>query len=322
MLEDLIRERRKKLEKIKQDGIDPYPASVEPSDSISEAHSNFTNLEKSKKSIVLKGRLRGIRDQGNIVFLDLEDGSGPSPRRSGLRPREGGRLQAVLKKDGTEKFGFWKDVLDTGDFILVKGPLFKTQKGEESIDVASLKLVAKSTRPIPSEWYGLEDTEARLRQRYLDLLLNEDTKNIFRKKAVFWQTFRDFLKNEDFLEVETPALELTPGGAEAEPFKTHHNALDTDFYLRISLELPLKKLLVAGFERVFEIGRVFRNEGIDKEHLQDYTQLEFYGAYQDYNDLMKFVEKMYKAVIKATCGKLKVQWGGPRNRLGQKVAEG
>lgn len=306
MLEDLIAERRKKLEKIKQAGIDPYPASVHWTHRISQVRNDFAVLSKAGKKVALVGRVMGMRDQGNIIFLDLMD--------------ETGRFQAVLRKQILSAkggdFSFWKPLIDIGDFVSVEGKLFKTKKGEESIDASSFKLLAKSLRPIPSEWYGLEDAEERLRKRYLDMLLDEDTKSIFRKKTVFWQTFRDFLKKENFLEVETPILELVPGGAEAEPFKTYHNALDTDFYLRISLELPLKKLLVAGFERVFEIGRIFRNEGIDKEHLQDYTQLEFYGAYYDYNDLMKLVEKLYKQVIKATCGTFitkhegqKINWG-------------
>ena len=304
MLNDLIAERHKKLEKMKQAGIDPYPSTTKRTHSIAQAKKSFAALVKSGNKIALVGRVMSSRDQGNIIFLDLMD--------------EGGRFQAVLRKGELKDFNVWKLVVDIGDFVSVEGRLFKTKKGEESIDAASFKVLAKALRPIPSEWYGLEDTEERLRKRHLDLLLSEEAKNIFRKKAVFWQTFRNFLNKEGFLEVETPVLESVPGGAEAEPFKTHHNALDTDFYLRISLELPLKKLLVAGLERVFEIGRVFRNEGIDREHLQDYTQLEFYGAYHDYNDLMKLVEKLYKTVIKATCGKLKTKYGDKEIDWGKK----
>jgi lysyl-tRNA synthetase class 2 len=163
-------------------------------------------------------------------------------------------------------------------------------------------MAAKSLLPLPDKWAGLEDEDIRLRKRYLDLVMTEELRELFRKKMIFWATFRDALKKEGFLEVELPVMENVPGGAEAEPFKTHHNALDTDFYLRISLELPLKKLLVGGFDKVFEIGRIFRNEGIDREHLQDYTQLEFYWAYHDYNDVMKLTEKTYKEVIQKTCG--------------------
>ncbi|MEK9180069.1 MAG: lysine--tRNA ligase [Patescibacteria group bacterium] len=298
MLDDLIAERRKKLEKLKQAGIDPYPPKAERTVLISDAHKKFAQLVKAGKNISLSGRLRGVRDQGNIAFFDLED--------------ESGRLQLVLKKDSFAKADFWKSVLDIGDFISATGKLFKTKRGEESLEVSDLSMVAKSLRPLPSDWYGLEDIETRLRERHLDLLLNSETKELFRKKEIFWRTFRDSLEKEGFLEVEAPVLESIPGGADAEPFKTHMNALDHDFYLRISLELPLKKLLVGGYEKVFEIGRIFRNEGIDKEHLQDYTQLEFYWAYRDYNDLMALLEKMYKSVVKAVTGGLQTSYGGQK----------
>jgi lysyl-tRNA synthetase class 2 len=304
MLEDLIGERRKKLEKLVDAKADFYPATAPRTFAIADARKKFGAFAKSRKKVSLVGRILGSRDQGNIVFLDLADTSG--------------KLQVVLKKDTLPKFEFWKSVLDIGDFVSASGILFKTKKGEESLEAMGLTMLAKSLRPLPGEWYGLEDVETRLRKRYLDLLVNPEAKSLFEKKAVFWKTFRDYLKREGFLEVETPALENIPGGADAEPFKTHHNALDADFYLRISLELPLKKLLVAGFEKVFEIGRIFRNEGIDKEHLQDYTQLEFYWAYADYNDMMAFVEKMYKAVIKKVCGRLVVTCGGKKINWGRK----
>lgn len=294
MLDDLIKERRKKLEAVYKHEFNPYPANCKRTAAAAEAQENFSTWTKNKKEISLAGRLRGLRDQGNIIFADLAD--------------ESGRIQIVFKKDSLKDFDFWKSVLDIGDFISATGTLFKTKKGEESLDATELQILSKSLRPLPSEWYGLEETGSRLRQRYLDLLLNDEVKNVFRKKSVFWESFRNALKKEGFLEVETPVLESIPGGAEAEPFKTHHNALDADFYLRISLELPLKKLLVGGFEKVFEVGRVFRNEGIDREHLQDYTQLEFYWAYRDYNDLMALVEKIYKEVIKNTVGSLKTKW--------------
>ncbi|MDO8536689.1 MAG: lysine--tRNA ligase [bacterium] len=303
MLDDLIKERLKKLEAIKKAKIDPYPGETRRTHTASGAHEDFEKLSSSKQEISLAGRLTGLRDQGNILFLDLTD--------------ESGKFQIVLKQDSIANFEFWKSVLDIGDFISATGTPFKTKKGEESLEARELVMLTKSLRPLPSEWYGIEDIETRLRKRYLDVLLDPETKELFRKKAVFWNAFREYLKNEGFLEVETPVLEAIPGGAEAEPFKTHHNALDQDFYLRISLELPLKKLLVAGYEKVFEIGRIFRNEGIDKEHLQDYTQLEFYWAHHNYNDLMALVEKMYKVAIKKVCGSLKtihddkeIDWGG------------
>ncbi|MEK7162435.1 MAG: amino acid--tRNA ligase-related protein, partial [Patescibacteria group bacterium] len=225
MLEDLIKERFKKLELLRKAGIEPYPARVGRTITIGEARKKFAALAKSKKKISVSGRIWSIRDQGVVVFLDLKD--------------ESGQIQAVLKKDNLttsqvvnlKDFDFWRSVLDRGDFISVNGQLFKTKKGEESIEVKELRILVKSLRPIPSEWYGVEETETRLRQRYLDILINPDVKEIFRKKAIFWESFREFLKKEGFLEVETPTLENIPGGADAEPFKTHHNALNTDFYL-------------------------------------------------------------------------------------------
>ena len=244
----------------------------------------------------LAGRLNSLRDQGKIIFTDIAD--------------ETGKIQLVLKEENLKDFEFWRSVLDLGDFISATGQLFATKRGEKSMEVAELAMAAKSLLPLPDKWAGLEDEEMRLRKRYLDLAATENLREFFRKKMVFWDTFRSALTKEGFLEVELPVFENLPGGAEAEPFRTHHNALDTDFYLRISLELPLKKLLVGGFDKVFEIGRVFRNEGIDREHLQDYTQLEFYWAYRDYNDVMALVEKIYKEVIQKTCGGMKTMRDG------------
>jgi lysyl-tRNA synthetase class 2 len=298
MLEYIIKQHKRKLELLKEKGIDPYPARTKRTHTIFEVLKNFNDFYKNKKKIFITGRLFSIRDQGGLVFGNLVDQSG--------------KIQIVLKKKITPDFDFWKKVLDRGDFLSCGGVVFKTKKGEKSLEVKNLQIITKSLRPIPTEWFGIEDTELKLRRRYLDLLLDEKVKELFIKKAIFWDTFRNELKKEGFLEVETPVLEPIPGGAEAEPFVTHHNALDEDFYLRISLELPLKKILVGGFEKVFEIGRIFRNEGIDKEHLQDYTQLEFYWAYHDYNDLMKLIERLYKKVIKNTAGKLETTWNNQK----------
>lgn len=302
MLEDIRKERLNKLQKIKDAKVDPYPPRTRRTITIGEARKRFGALSKAKRTLYVVGRLVGLRDQGGVIFGDLQD--------------ETGKLQIVFKKDTLKDFTFLKSVLDRGDFMSVGGVPFKTKKEQESIEAKKVQILGKSLLPLPTEWFGLEETETRLRQRYLDFLMNQETKVLFRKKAVFWNTFRNELVKAGFLEFETPVLETTPGGAEAEPFTTHHNALDTDFYLRISLELPLKKLLVAGYEKVFEIGRIFRNEGIDYEHLQDYTQLEFYWAYSDYQELMKFSEKLYKVAIKNTVGSFvttnngrKVNWG-------------
>jgi lysyl-tRNA synthetase class 2 len=296
MLEDIIQERRKKLEAIKAAGIDPYPARVKRSGPIAKAVEDFEILVESGKKLSLVGRLRSLRDQGKIVFADIED--------------ESGKIQVVFKEDTLKDLEFWRSVLDMGDFISVTGPLFATKRGEKSLEAHELQLASKSILPLPDKWEGLEDADIRFRKRYLDLIAGDNLRELFKKKTIFWETFRNALKKEGFLEVETPILENLPGGAEAEPFKTHHNALDEDFYLRISLELPLKRLLVGGFDKVFEIGRIFRNEGIDREHLQDYTQLEFYWAYHDYHDVMKLTEKIYKEVIERTCGGLMTDFGG------------
>lgn len=288
MLEDIIKDRRRKLEKYRQ-VADPYPA-------VAGRTATIAGLLKTKKSAALAGRILAWRDQGKIIFGDLRD--------------ESGKIQIVLNGEETENFSLLKETVDVGDFLGVRGKFFKTKRGEASVLVGQAWLLAKGLRPLPGQWYGLEDVESRLRRRYLDILLHPEVKEIFLKKAVFWDNVRSFLKKDGFLEVETPALEALPGGADAEPFATHHNALNEDFYLRISLELPLKKLLVAGYEKVFEIGRIFRNEGIDREHLQDYTQMECYAAYWDYRAMMVFVEKMYRTVIKKTFGGLKTKAGG------------
>ncbi len=301
-LEDIINDRVKKLENFQGAGVDPYPAESKRTHFINELVSDFEILSQSQKKVIAVGRIIGLRNQGNIFFADLKDGL------AGLTTSSSAKIQFVTKKDDIKDFELYRDNLDIGDFIQVTGTLFITQKGEKSIQTAELKLLAKSLRPLPDQWSGLSDIETKLRKRYLDLLSNEDVKEIFKKKAIFWDTIRNFLKKQKFLEVEMPVFESIPGGADAEPFMTHHNALDQDFYLRISLELPLKKLLVGGYEKVFEIGRIFRNEGIDAEHLQDYTQMEFYAAYQDYKWLMKFVEKMYKLVVKNTTGSLITEW--------------
>lgn len=304
MINSLIEERKKKLKNIKAKGIDPYPAESKRTHTILEVLTSFNKLARAKKKVRLTGRLRAWRDQGGVIFADLKDASGV--------------IQLVFKKEDFKDFDFWKENLDLGDFIEVGGTLFKTKKGQESLEVGSFKLLAKSLRSMPKDFYGITEIETKLRQRYLDIALNPEVRDIFIKKAKFWDSLRTELKTQGFLEVETPVLEAIPGGADAEPFVTHHNALNEDFYLRISLEIALKKIMVAGYEKVFEIGRIFRNEGMDAEHLQDYTQLEFYWAYADYNDLMKLTEAMFKKAIKATCGTLTTSYKGQKINWGKK----
>jgi len=290
MLDSLREERIKKLHHLNALGFDAYPATVKRTASISETLLEFSSLSRSGKGVYVTARIKSIRDQGGIIFATLMD--------------ESGEIQIVLKKTDLKDFDLWKGSLDMGDFVEVQGKLFKTKRGERSIEVKKIRIITKAILPIPSEFYGINDTETLLRKRYLDLITHSEVRDMFRKKSVFWKSIRDFLCNEGFIEVETPILENTPGGADAEPFITHHNALNTDFYLRISPEISLKKLLVGGFEKIFEIGRIFRNEGIDAEHLQDYTQIEFYWAYADYEDVMRLVERMYKSTIKAVRGNL------------------
>lgn len=291
-LEDIIGHRKAKLNNFISAGIDPYPSETARTHEISEVLKQYDALEG--KSIVLVGRIRSLRGMGKLMFLHIDDGTG--------------RIQILLKSEelGAEKFAFFVDNFDLGDFIEVSGKLFTTKTGEKTLQAYEYKILAKSLRPLPSDYFGIEDTEIKLRQRYLDILLNPEVKELFVKKNLFWSSMRKFLVEHGFLELMMPVLEATPGGAEAEPFVTHHNALDRDFYLRISLELPLKKMLVAGYDKVFEIGRVFRNEGISTTHLQDYTQMEFYWAYGDFQKLMSFVQKMYQTIIQETFGSLQI----------------
>ena len=292
-LEELRRVRLEKLKRIRELGVDPYPSSFELRESI-----DFARKKGLKETARTAGRLIGWRSHGKIIFGDLRD--------------ESGQIQVLFKKDlfSGEKLELI-DLLDIGDFLGVIGELFQTKAGELTIEVFDYTLLSKSIRPLPSLHFGLKDEEERLRQRYVDLTLEPLGRDLFIRKAVFWQTMRSFLIGRSFLEVETPVLEVIAGGADAEPFITHHNALDIDVYLRISMgELWQKRLMVGGFEKTFEIGRQFRNEGLSREHLQDYTQMEFYWAYADYRDGMALVEELYKEIAKKTFGTLKFTVGG------------
>jgi len=276
-------ERLKKLEILKLAGMEAYPAVVSRTLTIASFLEQFDELVKSGKRETMAGRIMSLRGQGGISFADILDGSG--------------RVQILLQKSEVPEslFEIFKDTADTGDFIECTGVAFTTKRGERSIKVSSWRMLAKSLLPIPDEWFGLKDEEKRLREREIDLLLNTDLREMFARKSRFWSACRKFLEERDFLEIETPVLETSPGGAEARPFITHHNALDMDVYLRISAgELWQKRLLIAGFPKTFEIGRIFRNEGQSREHLQDYTQVEFYQAYSDYRDGMKLVQELYR----------------------------
>ncbi len=283
MLEDIIKDRQKKLRNLFKEGFNPYPSKVKRTISAAEALKNFNKLSSSKKQLFLSGRIKALRDQGNLIFIDLQD--------------ESAKIQAVLKKDNLNNFKILKQNLDVGDFLSVAGPLFKTQKGEKSIEAKNAEIIAKSLRPLPTQWYGLKDVEERYRKRYLDLILNSEVKEKIVVRSKIIETLRTDLAKEGFIEVETPILQPLPGGALARPFITHHNALNCDFYLRVAPELYLKRLLVAGFEKIYEIGRDFRNEGIDRDHNPEFTMFELYWAYQDWEGLMKFTEKLLKKFI-------------------------
>jgi lysyl-tRNA synthetase, class II len=317
-IDELRKVRLQKLEALKAAGILAYPETTKRDHTVLRAIEEFSELVKSEKEIILAGRIKSLRGHGGVTFFDIEDGS------ASLNAGGTSKIQVFLKKDGVgeKSYQFFLDNFDIGDFIEVRGILFETKAGEKTLKMADYKMLSKSLRPLPEKWHGVQDIELRLRQRYLDLIMSPEEREIFRKKAVFWKSIREFLDNAGFMEVDTAALEPIAGGADANPFKTHHDALDEDFYLRISLELPLKKFIIGGFEKVYEIGKVFRNEGIDAEHLQDYLALEFYWAYADYKALMKFTEEMYKYVIKKTMGTMeteckgnKIDWGKEWQRI-------
>jgi len=293
-MEKIIEVRLKKLKNIQNSLSDPFPIFSKRDLTIEEAKKKFKELSLHQKEIFLVGRIKSLRTHGGLSFFDIEDGSG--------------KIQAALKKDkvGEWSYKFFLENFDVGDFVQLKGLLFLTKTGEKTIEVLDFKILAKSLRPLPEKWHGLKDVEERFRKRYLDLIFNPQVKEKFILRAKIIQEIRNFLIEKGFLEVETPILQPIYGGARAKPFKTHLNALDIDLYLRISPELYLKRLLVGGFEKVFEIGKCFRNEGMDKFHNPDFTMLEFYWAFSDYKQLMKFTEEMFKKILKKIFKKTKI----------------
>ncbi|MDD5739001.1 MAG: lysine--tRNA ligase [Candidatus Pacebacteria bacterium] len=318
-IDEIKKVRLEKLKKIEQAELNPFPTKTKRTHTIGEALADFAKLKKSGKEIVLAGRLMAQRGHGALLFLNIQDGS--RLRSSGASAWQGGNIQVILRQDkiGEKGFDFFKETIDIGDFIEVKGILIESKTGEKSLEANDFEILTKSLLPLPEKWHGLQDIEEKLRKRYLDILFNPNVKEMIEKRAIFWNAMREFLISKGFLEVETPVLEVTAGGADAKPFITHHNALDMDVYLRISMgELWQKKLMVAGFEKTFEIGRQFRNEGMDAEHLQDYTQMEFYWAYADYNQGMEMVEEMYKYVIKKSFNALKFEINGHKVDFGAK----
>jgi len=298
-LEEIKKARMKKLESLKIMGLLAYPSKTKRSHKIGQvlSGSSFKKLVSSKKEVVLAGRIKSIRTHGKLTFLDIEDDSG--------------KIQAILKENrlGEKGYQFFLGHFDIGDFAEFKGSLFETKTKEKTIDTIDFKMLSKSLRPLPEKWHGLQDIEERYRKRYLDLIMNPKVKEVFQKKSQITKLLREYLDKQGFIEVKTPTLQPIYGGASAKPFVTHHNILDIDLYLRISDELYLKKLIVGGFEKVFEICTDFRNEGIDRWHNPEFTMLEFYQAYADYKDLMKMTEQMLSKIAREINGSLIIKYG-------------
>lgn len=305
---DEIKDTRiKKLNLLKEKGIDPYPAQSKARLSLKETQDNFVDLEKNKEIKWIAGRIMSIRGQGKIIFITLYDGTA--------------HFQGLLKQDilGEEKFNFFNEVVDIGDFVELKGIFFVTKRGEKTLEVEDWSMLTKTILPLPEKWHGLQDIEERFRKRYLDILMDPSVKDLLIKKIRFWDTVRNFMKEKGFLEVETPTLEVTTGGAEATPFKTYNEDFKLPLYLRISVgELWQKRLMAAGFPKTFEIGRVYRNEGSDANHLQEFTNMEFYWAYADYKDAMELTEELYKKIAIEVFGKTDFETRGHKFDLGGK----
>ena len=303
---DEIRDIRiKKLELLKEKGINPYPADSKRELYLNEVIENFEKLEASKESKWIAGRVMSIRGQGAIVFITLFDGTA--------------NFQGLLKLDvlGEEKLNLWGEVADIGDFVEIYGTFFTTKRGEKSCEATDWRMLSKSLLPLPEKWSGLTDIEERFRKRYLDILTDPEVKDLLMKKTKFWETTRNFMKEHGFIEIETPTLEITTGGAEATPFKTYNEDFKLPLYLRISIgELWQKRLMAAGFPKTFEIGRAYRNEGSDANHLQEFMNMEFYWAYANFKDGMEIVEKMYKKIALDVFGKTDFETRGHKFDLG------
>jgi lysyl-tRNA synthetase class 2 len=294
--EDFIEDRLAKIERLRAAGIDPYSRGFKPTHSAVAARAMLGDAERTEPA-ALAGRLMVKRVQGGLVFADLQDGKG--------------RLQLMATRAilGDEEFARFAD-LDLGDIVGVTGPIFRTKRGEITLEVHSFQLLTKSLRPMPEKWHGLKDVEIRYRQRYLDLFANPEVREVFRARTRIITAMRGLLDERGFIDVETPVLQEIPGGGHARPFETHHNALDRDLFLRIAFELHLKRLLVGGFERVYEIGRAFRNEGLSPRHNPEFTLLESYQAYADYEDVMQLVEDLIVCAAMAAERPLETSYQG------------
>jgi lysyl-tRNA synthetase class 2 len=286
------------LRGLREAGIEPYPARARRTHTIAEARALYERGEAGDQQVTLTGRIKRMRVMGKMSFADLEDGTGT--------------IQIVLRKDNLPDAyeTLWRSAVDLGDFVGAAGPLFVTKTNELSIEVHELQFLSKALRPMPDKWHGVRDPEKRYRRRYVDLLANPPVREVFRTRAAIVRALREYLDGEGFLEVETPILQPIYGGAAARPFVTHHNQLHQDLYLRISFELYLKRLIVGGFDRVYEIGRDFRNEGVSFKHNPEFTQLEFYEAYADYQDVMRRTEEMVAYVAQKVTGGYMITWQG------------
>jgi len=302
-LERITEQRVDSLSRIRARGIDPYPHCYHPSHTIREAITLFQQQEQSSQDISVAGRIVSRRSIGKMCFLDIRDSSA--------------KVQLSFRYDilGGERYEFLQDI-DIGDIIGARGKLFRTKAGELTLEVSDFAMLCKSLRPLPEKWHGLADVEKRYRQRYVDLISNEESRSIFTLRSRIIKAVRSFLDKQGFMEVETPVLQPHAGGALARPFVTHHHALDEDLYLRIALELHLKRLVVGGFDKVYEIGRAFRNEGISVRHNPEFTLLECYQAYSDYNDVMTLVEEMFMHIAKEVLGDSKLTRNGQTIDLG------
>jgi len=293
----LIKQRREKLDALRAKGIDPFQNKFSPDTECNTARSGFdSGVLPEGHRVSVAGRITAHRDMGKSMFIDVRDQSG--------------RIQCYAQKNvlGDEQFAVFTH-LDLGDFVGVTGTLFRTKTGEPSIKLEAFTILAKSLRPPPAKWYGLEDTEIRYRQRYLDLIANDDVKKVFKQRSEIVHEIRQFFHARGYMEVETPVMQGIPGGAAAAPFITHHNALGCDFYLRIALELYHKRLLVGGIDKLFEIGKNFRNEGLSRRHNPEFTMLEAYCAFGDYNTMMETVESLITTVAQKVLGTLVIEHG-------------
>ncbi|MEY2671806.1 MAG: lysyl-tRNA synthetase, partial [Candidatus Parcubacteria bacterium] len=283
--EELRSARLAKIELLKKANMDPCTAESFRDYTIGEVIDGFPMLSENGKTVTIGGRVMSLRGQGAILFFNLNDGTGV--------------FQGLLKKGALsdEMFSLFVDTVDMADFIEVSGILFTTKTGQATVEVNSWRMLTKALAPLPDKWAGLQDVEERFRKRYLDILTTDGLADMFYKKSKFWEVTRNFMKDHGFLEVETPTLEVTTGGAEANPFKTHHKDFDIDVFMRISVgELWQKRLMAAGFPKTFEIGRVYRNEGTSPEHLQEFTNMEFYWGYANYKDGMKLSQELYQKI--------------------------